>query len=184
MLVYTLRRLAYLLPTLLGITFITFIIISLAPGDPIQAIEGGVMSNRISIEAYDAMRRQYGLDKPIHVRYFVWLKRLMTLDFGNSFIDHRPVIDKIWERLPATLVLNITSLTLALLLALPLGLYSAMRQHSRFDKIGGTILYMLYSLPEFWVALLLILLFGVKLGWLPFIGIFSLVAGLLIYALQ
>lgn len=174
MLIYTLRRLVYLVPTLFGITLVTFFIISLAPGDPVELIHGDTMSSNISPESYHEMLTLYGLDKPIHVRYFIWLKRLITLDFGESFLDHRPVTTKILERLPATLILNITSLIIALILAIPLGLYSAMRQHSMFDKINGTVLYMLYSLPEFWVALLLIILFGVKLKILPFYGIESM----------
>jgi peptide/nickel transport system permease protein len=177
MLTYILRRLVYLVPTLLGITLVTFFIISLAPGDPVKIVNGGVMSSRISPEAYHEMQRLYGLDKPIHVRYLIWLGRLVTLDFGESFLDHRPVIRKILERLPATLLLNITSLIIALLLSIPLGLYSAIRQYSLFDKINGTVLYMLYSLPEFWVALLLIILFGVKLKILPFYGMESMHAG-------
>jgi peptide/nickel transport system permease protein len=172
--IYALRRLAYLLPTLLGITLITFFIISLAPGNPADLMQGGSMSTHISAEAYADMLKLYGLDKPIHVRYFIWLRRLLSLDFGESFLDHRPVMAKIRERLPATVILNAASLCLALLFSIPLGLYSAIRQHSRFDKIGGTALYMLYSLPEFWVALLLIMFLGVKLRWLPFIGMESL----------
>jgi peptide/nickel transport system permease protein len=173
MLFYTLRRLIFLVPTLLGITIVTFFIISLAPGDPVELIHGDVMSSRISPEAYHEMLRLYGLDEPIHVRYLIWLKRLMTLDFGDSFLDHRPVFTKILERLPATLLLNILSLIISMLVAIPLGLYSAVRQNSLFDKINGTILYILYSLPEFWIALLLIILFGVKLKILPFYGIES-----------
>jgi peptide/nickel transport system permease protein len=174
MLIYTLRRLAYLIPTLLGITLITFIIVSLAPGDPIDFLQGGTTSSRISPEAYEQMLRLYGLDKPVPVRYAIWLKRLATFDFGHSFLDHRPVITKIKERLPATIILNAVSLFLTLAFAIPFGLYSALRQHSRFDKIGGTVLYMLYSLPEFWVAIMLIMLFGVKMKVLPFIGMESL----------
>ncbi len=173
MLTYTLRRLVYLIPTLLGITFVTFIIISLAPGDPIVLMQGGEMSSRISSEAYHEMLQHYGLDKPIHIRYLIWLKRLFTLDFGTSFLDHRPVITKIIERLPATLILNITSLLCALLLAIPLGLYSAVKQYSLFDKVNGVVVYMLYSLPDFWVALILIMFFGVKLKLFPFYGIES-----------
>ena len=174
MLIYTLRRLAYLIPTLLGISIVTFVIISLAPGDPVSMIQSGEMSSGISLEAYETMLHQYGLDKPVHVRYFIWLKRLLTLDFGNSFLDHRPVTEKIWERLPPTLILNFASLVLALVLAIPFGLYSAVRQYSLFDKVGGTVLYMLYSLPEFWVAILLIMFFGVKMRVLPFIGMESI----------
>jgi len=174
---YTLRRLAFILPTLLGITLVTFIIVSLAPGDPGDLMQGGSMSARISAESYHAMLELYGLDKPWYERYFVWLTRLATLDFGDSFLDHRPVTTKIWERLPATLLLNGLSLLLVVVISVPVGLYSALRQHSRFDKIGGSVLYMLYSLPEFWVALMLIILFGVKLQILPFIGKESLGAG-------
>jgi peptide/nickel transport system permease protein len=119
------------------------------------------------------MLHLYGMDDPLYVRYFTWLKRLGTLDFGDSFLDHRPVTAKIMERLPATLSLNIASLLISLLLAVPLGLYAAVRQHSRFDKLGGTALYLLYSLPEFWVALLLIMLLGVKLKLLPINGMQS-----------
>ncbi len=176
MLAYTLRRLAYLIPTLFGITIVTFAIVNLAPGDPIEVIHSGQMNVSISPEAYDAMLKLYGLDDPIHVRYVTWLKRLATLDFGNSFKDHRPVSEKILERLPATLALNITALVLALAFSIPLGLWAGVKQHSRFDKLSGTVMYMLYSLPEFWVALLLIMLFGVKLKLLPFYGIESFAA--------
>jgi len=167
---YTLRRLAYLVPTLFGITIVTFLIINLAPGDPVKIIHGGTMPSKFSREAYEEMLHAYGLDQPVHVRYAKWLKRLLTLDFGDSLNSHRPVIDLILERLPATLALNVASLFVALLIAIPLGLFSAMHQNSLFDKVNGTILYMLYSLPDFWVALLLIMLFGVKLKLLPIYG--------------
>lgn len=170
MLNYTLRRLAYLVPTLLGITIVTFLIINLAPGDPVTAIHGGEIQAQFSREAYEQMLKSYGLDQPIYVRYIIWLRRLLTFDFGDSFRSHRPVAALILERLPATLALNVASLFLALLIAIPLGLYSAVHQNSLFDKINGTILYMLYSLPDFWVALLLIMLFGVKLKLLPIYG--------------
>ncbi len=173
MLHYTLRRLLYLVPTLLGITIVTFLIVNLAPGDPVELISRGEMDARISPESYQAMLHLYGLDDPVHVRYATWLKRLATLDFGNSFLDHRPVIDKIMERLPNTVFLNVTSLLIAFVLSIPLGLYAALHQHSKVDKVSGTALYVLYSLPEFWVALLLIMLFGVELRWLPFHGMES-----------
>lgn len=170
MLIYTLRRLAYLVPTLLGITIVTFLIINLAPGDPVSVIQGGQIQARISPEAYQQMVKHYGLDKPIHVRYLIWLRRLATFDFGDSFRTHQPVTKMILERLPATLALNVAALFIALLAAIPLGLISAVKQNSMFDKVGGTVLYMLYSLPDFWVALLLIMLFGVTLRILPIFG--------------
>jgi len=171
---YITRRLLFLIPTLFGITVVTFIVVNLAPGDPVEVINRGQMDTRISPAAYHKMLHLYGLDEPVHVRYFTWVKRLATLDFGESFLDHRPVTEKIMERVPATLVLNIASLLIALVLAVPLGLYAAFRQNSHFDKVGGTALYLMYSLPEFWVALLLIMLFGVKLKLLPFHGIESM----------
>ena len=171
MLTYTLRRLVYLVPTLLGITLITFLVVNLAPGDPVEMVNMGMIDSRISPESYQGMLKLYGLDKPMHVRYGIWLKRLVTLDFGTSFLDHRPVLVKIRERLPATLILNITSMFFAIVIALPLGLWAALKRNTPFDKLSGTALYMLYSLPEFWVALLLILLFGVKLKLLPIYGI-------------
>lgn len=173
MLAYTLRRLSLLVPTLLGITLVTFLVINLAPGDPVELVNRGMVDSRISPAAYRGMLELYGLDKPIHVRYAIWLKRLITLDFGNSFKDHRPVLEKIGERLPATLMLNLMSLIVAVLASIPLGLWAALRQHSRYDKFSGALLYAMYSLPEFWVALMLIMLFGVKLGWLPFYGLES-----------
>jgi peptide/nickel transport system permease protein len=174
MLNYTIRRLLLLIPTLFGITVVTFVIINLAPGDPVELINRGEMDARISPAAYHQMLHLYGLDEPVQVRYLTWLKRVATLDFGNSFLDHRPVTQKIVERLPATLELNIASLLISLVLAVPLGLYSAVRQHSRFDKLGGTALYLLYSLPEFWVALLLIMFLGVRLKILPINGMESI----------
>jgi peptide/nickel transport system permease protein len=174
MLNYTIRRLLFLVPTLFGITIVTFAVVNLAPGDPVELINRGQMDARISPESYQQMLHLYGLDEPVHVRYLTWLKRLLTFDFGNSFLDHRPVGEKIMERLPATLSLNVVSLVISLVLAIPLGLYSAVRQHSRFDKVGGTALYVLYSVPEFWVALLLIMLFGVELKLLPFHGMESI----------
>ncbi|HET6349216.1 MAG TPA: ABC transporter permease [Candidatus Krumholzibacteria bacterium] len=174
MLSYAIRRILLLFPTLFGITIVTFVVVNLAPGDPVELLHNGEMDVRISPAAYHQMLHLYGLDEPIQVRYFTWLKRVCSLDFGDSFLDHRPVTEKIFERLPATLLLNITSLFIAMLLAIPLGLYAAIRQHSRFDKLGGTALYLLYSLPEFWVALLLIMFLGVKLKLLPISGMQSI----------
>jgi len=169
MLHYILRRFLYMIPTLFGITLVTFAIVNLAPGDPVQVVQGGSMS-RISPEAYREMLHQYGLDKPWYVRYVIWVKNLATLDFGTSFKDNRRVSDKILEALPKTLALNGAALLVALMVALPVGLYAAVRQHSLFDKLSGGVLYMLYSLPSFWIALVLISLVSVKLKFLPFVG--------------
>lgn len=173
MLAYTIRRILYLVPTLFGITLATFFIVNLAPGDPIQVIQGGGQV-RISAKAYQEMRKQYGLDQPIHKRYVRWLGNLVRLDFGRSFKEHRPVREVIfWRRILSTVYLNGISFLIAFAIAVPLGLMSASRQGSWFDKLSGTALYILYSLPSFWVALLLITVFSVKLKLFPFIGAVS-----------
>ncbi|MFC1851031.1 ABC transporter permease [candidate division CSSED10-310 bacterium] len=170
---YSIRRVLYLIPTLFGITLVTFLVISLAPGDPVSLQQSGLMNANFSQKAYDDMRRLYGLDKPLHVRYFIWLDRFVRFDFGNSFSDNRPVTEKIMEKLPATLVLNIISMFLTISIAVPAGILSAMKHKSVYDKISGLIFYMLYSLPNFWLALLLITLLGLKLDLLPIYGIES-----------
>lgn len=173
MLNYTLRRLLYLIPTILGITLVTFFIVSLAPGDPVSLQQSGLLNSNISLQAYQDMRHLYGLDQPIHVRYYTWLVRLIQFNFGNSFVDNRPVIDKIAERLPATLLLNILSMILTIVIAIPAGILSAMKQNTLYDKISGLIFYMLYSLPYFWLALLLTTYLGVQLDLLPIYGMES-----------
>lgn len=112
---YLIKRFILLIPTILGITIITFCIIQLAPGSPIQqklGIDEGIKAESITKDIIEQTKKLYGLDKPIHERYIIWLKQIITLDFGNSYKDHRPVIDKIAERLPVTLVLNFLSIFL------------------------------------------------------------------------
>ncbi|MBI4653701.1 MAG: ABC transporter permease [Nitrospirae bacterium] len=172
MLYFLLRRLIFMIPLILGITLITFIIIHLAPGGPaeIQA----EMSLKASAQAIENLKRLYGLDKPLHVQYIDWLKRFIFLDFGTSFVDGRLVMHKIIERIPITLTINIISLFFIFLFALPLGIFSAVKQNSLFDKITTVSVFIGFSTPHFWLALLLMILFGVKLGWLPISGIQSL----------
>jgi peptide/nickel transport system permease protein len=174
MFAYTLRRLLLAVPLLLGITFISFMVIHLAPGDPIE-VQTGDMTERNIREAYKALREMYGLDKPLHVQYFNWLTRIVRLDFGRSFApDGRPVLTKIGERLPITLLLNIIEMLIILALAVPIGVLSATRQYSTFDKITTIFVFLGFATPDFWLALLLMILFGVQLGWLPISGLRSL----------
>jgi peptide/nickel transport system permease protein len=285
---YIIRRILYIIPTLLGITLVTFVIMQLAPGDPAKLqMSGGVLDEKASKEIYESMRRAYGLDLPkvlnfdvlsvesnieelkrvfplegadgretgeittrlkkanvaalealrreiddpangdplrnhfanvfiyitslgvaydepfdakvrqIHSwwdvngpenifdsvdrvwmiftksQYPMWLVHALTLDFGESYHDKRDVFEKILERLPATVQLNFIAMVLAMVVAIPLGLLAAVKQGGPFDKISGFVLYILYSLPNFWIALLLMFLFSVKLGWLPLTGIKS-----------
>ncbi|MFH1440545.1 MAG: ABC transporter permease [Candidatus Omnitrophota bacterium] len=172
MLTYILRRLLGIIPLLLGITVISFIIIHLAPGKP-TTIEQS-LNPKVSLEVRQRLEKLYGLDKPLYVQYFSWLKHLIRFDFGRSFVDNRPVLDKILERIPVTLAINILSLVLILFLAIPIGVKSAIHPNGYFDKIMTVLVFIGFSMPTFWLALLLMSLFGVKLNWLPVSGIKSL----------
>ena len=121
MLSYIARRVLLAIPTLLGITFVTFVIINLAPGDPAQFQIQGIMDQRVSIRVYEELRKYYGLDQPVHVRYVKWLGRLATLDFGESMsTDHRPVTEKISERVWPTMSLALLSIAISLVLSVPI----------------------------------------------------------------
>lgn len=159
-------------PILIGITVISFSVIHLAPGDPASAQTE--MSLKSSAQAMENLKRLYGLDRPLHIQYLDWLTRLLRLDFGNSFVDGRPVLKKISERLPITLSINILSVLIIFALAIPIGVLSASRQNSAFDKASTVFVFLGYSTPSFWLALLLMMLFGVYLGWLPVSGIQSM----------
>lgn len=179
---YLIKRLLQIIPTLLGITFITFVIIQLAPGNPAmlklqmgkgQAELGG---KAVSEQIIKQTKELYGLDKPMPVQYLLWLKRIFTLDFGFSYKDHRNVWEKISERLPITIQLNLISIFLVYLIAIPCGIYSSTHAESLTDKILTVGFFFLYSLPSFWVAVLLIMLFGGGDFWdiFPVYGISSI----------
>jgi peptide/nickel transport system permease protein len=171
---YALRRFVLALPLLVGITFISFLVIHLAPGDPLE-MQMGELSTESSAQAKQMLKELYGLDKPLPVQYWNWLGRLVRLDFGRSFMpDGRPVLDKIGERLPVTLLLNLIEMIIILAVAVPIGILSATRQHSLFDKVTTVLVFVGFATPDFWLALLLMILFGVQLGWLPISGLRSL----------
>jgi peptide/nickel transport system permease protein len=145
----------------------------LAPGSPTDLQTQ--MNPRVSAEAKERLRTLYELDKPLHQQYWSWVKKLAVLDLGKSFSsDHRPVADKILERLPITILLNILSMLLILLIAIPIGILSAVHQDSPFDKITSVFVFVGFAIPTFWLALLLMIFFGVNLSWLPISGIRSL----------
>jgi len=174
MLAYALRRLVLAVPLLLGITLISFVVIHLAPGEPVD-LQTGDLSVQSSAQAKQLLREVYGLDKPLTVQYWNWLGRLARLDFGRSFApDGRPVLQKISERLPITLLLNIVEMLIIVALAVPIGVLSATRQYSMFDKVTTIFVFVGFATPDFWLALLLMILFGVQLGWLPISGLRSL----------
>jgi peptide/nickel transport system permease protein len=170
---FLVRRLLVVVPLLIGITFVSFIVISLAPGGPLDFLEGE--SPDLSPEVKKQLTELYGLDKPLVVQYWSWLTRLARLDFGRSFLpDGKPVLTKIGERLPVTLMLNIVEMLIILAVAVPIGVMSAVRQGSNFDKVTTLFVFIGFATPDFWLALLLMSLFGAQLGWLPISGLRSL----------
>ncbi len=172
MIAYLLKRALVLVPLLLGITLVTFGVMQLAPGRPTDTLTD--LNVKATAESREKLVKLYGLDKPWHVQYGLWLKRLARLDFGRSFRDDRPVLTKIAERLPATLLLNFTSLLIIFLLAVPIGVLSAVKQNSLFDRSMTVLVFVGFSVPTFWLALLAMIAFGLKLGWLPISGLRSL----------
>jgi len=170
---YILKRIGFMAPMLVGITIICFAVMHLAPGSPTDLQTQ--MNPRASAELKERLRAMYDLDKPLHVQYGLWVQRLLVMDLGKSFAtDRRPVADKIMERLPITIILNILSLLLILAVAIPLGVLSAVHQDSWFDRVVSVFVFVGFAIPTFWLALLLMIFFGVDLGWLPISGIRSL----------
>jgi peptide/nickel transport system permease protein len=162
-----------MVPMLLGITLISFTVIHLAPGTPTDMQT--TLNPKASLEAQKRLRELYGLDKPLMVQYGEWLSRLVHLDFGRSFSpDRRPVWDKIKERIGITLSLNLMSLLIILGVSIPIGVIAAYRAHSWFDQATTLFVFFGFAMPTFWLALLLIMFFGVYLDWLPISGLTSL----------
>jgi peptide/nickel transport system permease protein len=163
---YLLRRLIVAVPSLLGISLILFVLLALAPGDPF----GELASNpNIPPEVREALRIKFGMDDPILVRYLHWLVAMLHGDWGFSFASRVNVDTLILQRVPTTLYVVGTAQLLALAVAIPIGVYAAMRPYSMFDQIANTFAFIGFSLPTFFTGLLLILIFSVNLGWLPFV---------------
>jgi peptide/nickel transport system permease protein len=160
---YLIRRFMLMIPTFIGITLIAFMIMRLAPGDPAELRAAGGLGaaagGGISVEKRGAVdeamaqwRAQYGLDKPLHVQYAVWLKNLATLSFGDSFKDNQPVWSKIAERLPVTVTLNLWSILVVYLVAIPLGIYSATHPNTFGDRVTTLAAFVLFAVPLVWAA--------------------------------
>jgi peptide/nickel transport system permease protein len=175
---YILRRLLLLIPTLVGITLLTYILVRAAPGNAalIRGGGGAMGGHPMSAEAREQMIHLLGLDKSPIQAYGDWLWRLVHLDLGNSFVDRRPVVAKIWERLPVTLTLMGSSLMLSYLIAIPLGIAAAIKRGQVLDRTISFIVFALYSIPSFAMALMLILLVagGDYLNLLPMFGVSSI----------
>jgi peptide/nickel transport system permease protein len=163
---YLLRRLLIVVPSLFGISIVLFTVLALAPGDPF----GELASNpNVPPEVADALRAKFGLDDPIAVRYLHWLVAMLHGDWGFSFASRINVDTLILQRLPATLLVIGSSQILALLIALPVGVYSAVRPYSIFDQVANLFAFVGFSLPTFFTGLIFILVFSIYLDWLPFV---------------
>jgi peptide/nickel transport system permease protein len=163
---YLLRRLLIAVPSLLGISVVLFTVLALAPGDPFGEL---ALNPNVPAEVRMALRAKFGLDDPVWQRYFHWLAAMLRGDWGFSFISRVDVDTLILQRVPVTLAIIGASQLLALAIALPVGIYSATRPYSWFDRIASTFAFVGFSLPTFFTGILLILIFSIKLGWLPFV---------------
>lgn len=166
---YILKRILWMIPTLFGITLVCFVIINLAPGSPIEqklsqmrfggqttgGTGGGQTGAGVSQEVIDALKKQYGFDKPIHIRYLIWLKNIATFDFGESFSYQMPVTEVIIDKLPVSLQFGIASLLLTYLISIPLGISKAVRDGGRYDMITSVFLMVAYSVPPLIVGILM-----------------------------
>lgn len=163
---YILRRLLFAIPTLLGISIVIYAVLALAPGDPLSQFAA---DPSVPPEVRDQIRESLGLNDPWYIRYGKWLMALMTGDWGFSFASRVPVIDLIGQRLPQTMLVIGTAYIVSIIIAIPIGVISAVKQYSWFDNIATTFAFIGFSLPTFFTGVLLILIFSVRLNWLPFI---------------
>jgi len=163
---YLIRRLFSAIPTLFIISFVVFAILALSPGDPLAEF---ALNPNVPPEVRDLMRQSLGLDQPWYTRYIKGLGSMLRGDWGYSFASRSPVIDLIWQRLPNTLWVVGLAYLFSIALAIPLGVLSAVKQYSIFDQAVTTFAFLGYAIPTFFSGLMAILLFSIKLGWLPFI---------------
>ena len=163
---YLLRRLLIASPSLIGISMVLFLVLALAPGDPFAEL---ISNPNVPAEVRANLRKSFGLDDPIPLRYLRWAAAMAQGDWGFSVISRINVDTLIWQRLPVTLVVIGSAQLLALLIALPVGVIAASRPYSVFDRVANTLAFIGFSLPTFFTGLLLILLFSIQLDWLPFV---------------
>lgn len=166
---YLLRRLILTIPVVVGVSIAVFVIMRLVPGDPVTIMFGDAASvgQSASSEELERLRDQLGLNDSLPVQYFKWVQRVGVGDLGDSLIDGRPVSTAILQRLPATIQLSVGALVLALAISLPIGIGAAVRRGGALDKLATTLASLSVSVPSFWLALIMIIVFSVSLGWLP-----------------
>ena len=163
---YLLRRLLIMVPSVIGISIVLFTVLALAPGDPFEEL---ATNPNVPAEVRAGLRAKFGLDDPVALRYLRWFGSMLQGDWGFSFASRIDVDSLILQRIPVTLLIIGSSQLLALLIALPVGVYAATRPYSIFDQIANTLAFIGFSLPTFFTGILFILLFSITLGWLPFV---------------
>ncbi|MFO8059251.1 MAG: ABC transporter permease [Bacillota bacterium] len=164
---YVVKRLIQMVPLLIGISIVSFAIMQMAPGDPVDLLT----ERNATAEERARTRSLYGLDRPLHVQYWIWLTNMLRGDFGHSYVRGRPVLEMILERLPNTLYLNVAVSALIYCLAIPIGVASALRQYSTFDHGVTGFAFLGQALPNFWFGLLLLYGIALKVDLIPVGGI-------------
>lgn len=165
-----LYRLGHIVLVLLGISFITFALVMLSPGDPVRQMIAGNEDIIVSQQEIDALRAELGLDKPFVFQYLDWLGRALRGNLGFSYMVKKPVVEELMHSLPATVILSLASTLFMLAVAVPLGIYSAVKRNSIADYIVRAMTFVSISIPNFWMGLMLLWIFGLKLRWLPIVG--------------
>ncbi len=169
---FIIRRTLQVIPVVLAIAALNFVLLHLAPGDAADII--AAQSGGASAEFTAELRRSFGLDLPLYQQFFVYIGRLLTFDLGFSNVQQRPVFDLIAERVPATLILMVTAIGFALVIGIALGILSAMRHRSWVDSVVSVIALLVYATPQFWLGLMLIVLFSITFGTLPSGGMMTI----------
>ena len=169
---YIVQRVWQLIPVLILVSIAVFLIVRIIPGDPVLVMMGVDAEDRarISETQYQAMQQQLGLDRPIYVQYFNWVSRIVQGDMGSSLRSRRPIFEVIFERYPATIYLAVIAMFTGLIIAIPAGVIAAIRQNTRADYAAMGFALWGIAMPNFWLALMLIVVFSLHLGWLPSIG--------------
>ena len=165
-----LARIGQIVLVLLGISFITFALVMLAPGDVVRQMIAGNEDIIVSQAEIDALRAELGLDKPFFSQYLDWLGRALQGNLGFSYMVKKPVVEALWEGLPGTVLLSLASLFMMMVVSIPAGIYSAVKRGSVVDNIVRVFTFMGVSMPGFWVGLMLLWIFGLKLDLLPIVG--------------